>query len=307
MGIKITNVKMAHIIRNEQQPREFFDPDALRELADSIKEYGLLQPIVLRRLAVNKHEIVAGERRWRAFQLLDEITIPAVVVNETDDLRAFKASVSENLNREDMLPLEEARAFRRIMKEEEGATEATVAADFGKTVPFVKQRLALLRLTPELAKHVDAGDIGTQAGVKLADLTEANQKAILKKWAKGEFAGDNALVHFAYAMREQQETTISMIVEDMTEEQQAEHAQRQVKARTTLDTVERLCAKLDEIGKHDPAALAVALQGEVGKRLAQLDRVAEAAQRARFVLRQAQAHADAAEIIVDRAAEPVAA
>ncbi|MEU2590801.1 ParB/RepB/Spo0J family partition protein [Streptomyces albidoflavus] len=292
------NIKMAQIVRREDQPREFFDEAALGELAESIKEYGLIQPIVVRKIESGKYEIVAGERRWRAHKLLNAITIQASITSEADDLRAFKKSASENLQRLDMTPLEEGRAFQRVLDEEEGATEASVAADFKKTVPFVRQRLALLKLIPEFAEHVNKGDVGTQAGVQLAALNPANQRAVLAKWARGDFAGDNQLVHFAYAMKEQQEQTISMLLEELTEEQRQERAKAQAKARNTLDGIEKIRGLLEQIVKADPAELAKALEGQVGARLEQMDRVADAVQKARFQLRQAKAHAEAAEVIV---------
>ncbi|MDX3205162.1 ParB/RepB/Spo0J family partition protein [Streptomyces scabiei] len=292
-------LKMAHIERNESQPREYFDPAKLQELADSIKEYGLLAPILVRHLGPNRYQIIAGERRWRAHQLLDAITIEAKIQGESDDLRAFKMSMTENVTRADMLPLEEARGYDRILTEEEGATEATVAADFGKTVPYIKQRLALLKLTPEVAEQVDAGNIGTQAAVKLAELTDGNQRAVLAKWARGDFAGDNQLVHFAFALRQQQDQEVCMIVEDMTVEEREERARTQTKTRNTLDGIERIRGLLDGLVKMDPADLALALEGEVGARLEQMDRVADAVQKARFALRQAKAHSEAREIIVN--------
>ncbi|MFE5089424.1 ParB/RepB/Spo0J family partition protein [Streptomyces sp. NPDC056638] len=302
MASVIKNLKMAHIVRNENQPREYFDEGQLQELAGSIREYGLMQPIEVRKVGVNRYEIVAGERRWRAHQILGEILIKASIIVEADDLRAFKRSVSENITRADMLPLEEARAFQRVLKDEDGATPATVAKDFSKTVPYVNQRLALLNLTDEVAEQVNAGNIGTQAAVQIAALTPGNQRAVLARWAKGNFAGDNELVHFAYALKQQQGQELSMIVEDMTPEQREERVQAQAKARNTLDGIERIRGLLDQITKADPAELALALEGEVSKRLEQLDRVADAVQKARFNLRQAKAHAEAREITINAAA-----
>ncbi|MFJ7422769.1 ParB/RepB/Spo0J family partition protein [Streptomyces uncialis] len=299
----IKNLKMADIVRNERQPREHFDKAQLQELADSIKEYGLIAPIEVRKLAPRRYEIVAGERRWRAHELLGATLIKASVIEEWDDLRAFKRSVSENVTRADMLPLEEARAFQRVLDEEEGATPATVAKDFSKSTVYITQRLALLKLTDEVAEQVNSGKIGTQAAVQIAALTPGNQRAVLARWAKGAFAGDNELVHFAYALREQQGQVLSMITDDMTPEQREERSRARTAARNTLDGIERIRGLLDRVIKADPAQLALALDGEVGARLEQLDRVAEAVQKARFVVRQAKAHADAAEITLNAAAE----
>ncbi|GAA3371279.1 ParB/RepB/Spo0J family partition protein [Streptomyces sannanensis] len=295
-------LKMAHVVRNENQPREYFDEDALRELAASIQQYGLMQPVVVRKLETNRYELVAGERRWRAHQLIDAITIEARIVDEADDLKAFKRSMSENVNRADMLPLEEARGYQRILDEEEDATEETVAADFGKTVQYIRLRLALLNLTDEVAEQVNAGNIGTQAAVQISRLTPGNQRAVLAKWTRGDFHGDNELVHFAYALKQQQNQEVLLIVEDMSPEERAERARTQTATKNTLDGIERICGLLERIVKADPAELALALEGEVGSRLDQLGRVADTVQKARFNLRQAKAHAEAREIVVNERA-----
>lgn len=304
----IRNLSVDKIRRNEGQPREYFDPAALQELADSIKRFGLMQAVEVRCLGVERgskvYELIAGERRWRAHQLAGLTTIKATVVgDDMDELERFKRSVSENINREDMTPMEEAKAFRRILDGEEEATPAMVAAEFGKSVQYVNLRLALLNLTEEVQKHVNSGAIGTQAAVQIATLTPANQSAVIRKWAKGAFAGDNELVHFAYALRQQQDQTFALIVEDMTPEQREERQRDRTKARSSLDAVERIRGLLEELTKTDPMKLALALEGEVGARLEQLDRVADAVQKARFNLRQAKAHADAREIVTNPEAE----
>ena len=304
----IRTISVDKIRRNERQPREFFDQDALNELAESIKRFGLMQPVEVRCLGVDRgskvYELIAGERRWRAHQLAGLTTIRAeVVADEMDELEAFKRSVSENINREDMTPIEEAKAFRRILDDEEEATPATVAAEFGKSVQFVNLRLALLNLTEEVQQHVNSGAIGTQAAVQIAALTPGNQSAVMRKWAKGAFAGDNELVHFAYALRQQQDQTFALIVEDMTPEEREERQRERTKTRSNLDAVERIRGLLEDLSKADPMKLALALEGEVGARLEQLDRVADAVQKARFNLRQAKAHAEARQIVTNPDAE----
>lgn len=298
----IRTVKMSQVRRNPNQPREYFNEEALKELAASIENYGLITAIEVR--PVDKgYEIVSGERRWRAHQLLEKATIKVSVISEKDDLRAFKRSVSENVNREDMTPFEEANAYQRILDEEGGATEKTVAADFGKTVAYVKLRLQLLNLRLEFQKIVSEGKIGTQAAVQIAQLSLANQGAMLSKFTRGDFESDNQIVHFAYAMKQQQNQAVLMITEDLTPEQKEKRAASQRKTKTTLDKIEQIRALLDEIGATSELKLAEALEGEVGKRLEQLDRVAESLTKARFQLKQAKAHAEAREILVNPEAE----
>ncbi|MFI7136543.1 ParB/RepB/Spo0J family partition protein [Streptomyces massasporeus] len=311
MSHKFATLKMRQIRRNENQPRETFDEEALKELADSIKQHGLLQPIVVRKVAEGGYELVAGERRFRANEMADNITIEAKILlpdggdAEISDMDSFKKAMAENLNREDMLPLEEARGFKKVLDQEEGATPESVAKTFSKSIQYVNFRLALLNLRPEIQTAVDMGHIGTQAAVQIAALSPGNQKAVFEDWKKGDKT-DNQLVHIAYAMRKQEKAAKqdSMVdVEEMTDEEKAERSRAQAKTKSDLDAIERMCTLLEDIGKADPMDLANSLEGEVGKRLEQMDRVAALVQKARFQLRQAKAHADAKEIMVNPAAE----
>ncbi|MFE2842533.1 ParB/RepB/Spo0J family partition protein [Streptomyces scopuliridis] len=312
MPHKYATLKMRQIRRNPNQPRETFNAEALTELAGSIKEHGLLQPIVVRKVEEGGYELVAGERRFRANEMAGNITIEAkILLSEGDaeisDLDSFKKAMAENLNREDMLPLEEARGFKRVLDDEydgDPAQAPGVAKTFSKSVQYVNQRLALLALRPELQTAVDLGHIGTQAAVQIAALSRDNQRAVFEDWKKGD-KSDNQLVHIAYAMRKQEKAAQqdSMVdVEEMTTEEKAQRTRAQAKTKTDLDEIERMCELLDSIGKADPMELARALEGQVGKRLEQMDRVAGFVQKARFQLRQAKAHADASEIMVNPAA-----
>ncbi|MEW1659770.1 ParB/RepB/Spo0J family partition protein [Streptomyces sp. NPDC093707] len=317
MPHKYATLKMSQIHRNSNQPRETFDADALKELAGSIKEHGLLQPVVVRKIGpiVTRksqrctYELVAGERRFRANEMVGNATIEAKILlaegdAEISDMESFKKAMAENLNREDMLPLEEARGFKKVLDEEGEITPeavAKVAEGFSKSAQYVNQRLALLALRPEIQAAVDLGHIGTQAAVQIAALSTGNQKAVFEDWKKGDKT-DNQLVHIAYAMRKQEKAAKqdSMVdVKEMTPEEKAERSRAQVKTKTDLDEIERMCELLDGIGKADPMELARALESEVGKRLEQMDRVAAFVQKARFQLRQAKAHADASEIMVN--------
>lgn len=297
----IRTIPIEKIHRNEHQPREFFEAASLQELADSISRFGLMQPIEVRRdREAGGYEIVAGERRWRAHRLAGITQIKCIIADDDlTTLERFKRSVAENLNRADMTPMEEAKAFRRIADEGEGTVPADVAKEFGKSTQYVNLRLALLNLTEEVQQHVNSGAIGTQAAVQIAALTPGNQSAVMRKWAKGAFAGDNELVHFAYALGQQQNQTFALIVEDLSEEEREKRQRERTATRKSLDTVERMRGLLEELAKADPMKLALALEGEVGARLEQMDRVADAVQKARFNLRQAKAHAEAREIVLN--------
>ncbi|MFC4512151.1 ParB/RepB/Spo0J family partition protein [Streptomyces ehimensis] len=294
----VRTLKMSQVHRNPNQPREHFDPAALEELKNSILRYGMLQDIVVR--PDNErggYEIVAGERRWRAHQLAGKKTIRAKILTVTDELAQFKASMSENITREDMTPFEEAHGFQRVLDEEEGASVESVAKDFSKSTQYVTMRLALLDLHYDVAKVVEDGHIGLLAAVKIAALSTVNQQAVLGKFARGEFSGDNAIIHFAYAMRQQQEQPALLEAEELTEEQRTERLTAQKRTRNALDRIEQVRALLDDIARTDPMKLAEALAGGVQARLDQLDRVADSLSKARFQMRQAKAHADAAQVV----------
>ncbi|MGA4847045.1 ParB/RepB/Spo0J family partition protein [Streptomyces sp. G5(2025)] len=290
-------LKVSQVHRNPRQPREYRNEDALNELATSIDKYGLMQAIEAR--PDNErggYEIVAGERRWRAHQILGPPRC-ATIISEKNELQRFKRSMSENVTREDMTPFEEAHGYQRIPDEEEGATIETVAADFAKTTTYVKLRLALLDLRIESQELVQDGKIGTQAAVQIAALNLADQGSVLSKFVRGEFAADNEIVHFAYAMKQQQDQAVLLVVEEMTEEQRTERAAAQKKTRSTLDTIEQVRELLDEIARTKPLKLAETLETQVGARLDQLDRVAEWLTKARWQLKQAKAHAEARKLV----------
>ncbi|MGW0898924.1 ParB/RepB/Spo0J family partition protein [Streptomyces goshikiensis] len=291
-------VKMTQVRPNPRQPREYFNEEAIQELAKAIDTYGQISPIeVAADDTQGGYQIISGERRYRALTVLGRSTVKVSIVSEKSELRRFKRSMSENVNRKEMTPFEEANGYQRILDEEEGATVETVADDFGKTTAYVKLRLALLNLRLEFQKLVQDGQIGTQAAVQIAALSFANQGALLSKFARGEFKADNEIVHFAFAMKAQQDQQVLMITEDLTDEQREQRAAAQKKTKGTLDKIELVRAMLDEIAKTDPIKLAQALEGQVGARLDQLDRVADSLAKARWQLKQARAHAEAAELI----------
>ncbi|OQX12944.1 MAG: chromosome partitioning protein ParB [Thiothrix lacustris] len=141
----------------QYQPRTRMDPDALQELADSIKAHGLVQPVVVRKLGGGEYELIAGERRWRAAQLAGLHEIPAVV-REIPDQAAAAMSLIENIQREDLNALEEAGALRRLI-DEFGLTHQQTAEAVGRSRAAVTNLLRLLELQPETKALVDAGQL----------------------------------------------------------------------------------------------------------------------------------------------------
>jgi|TARA_B110000483_G_scaffold141911_1_gene169489 ParB family chromosome partitioning protein len=162
------------IERGQYQPRRYFDEDALSELADSIKEQGLLQPIVVRSLSKNKYEIIAGERRWRASQLAGLHSI-SVVIKELDDQAAMVVALIENLQREDLNPMEEAYALSRL-KDEFELTHDQVAKAVGKSRTTVTNLLRLTSLTEAVRKMVENTDLEMGHARALISLEAAQQK-----------------------------------------------------------------------------------------------------------------------------------
>ena len=149
-GVKVLSID--RIESNPGQPRTVFDEDALHELAASIKEHGVLQPILVRPLGENRYQLIAGERRWRATREAGIATIPALV-EEIDDDTALEISIIENLQREDLSPLEEATMFDRMVREH-GYSIRKLADKLGKDKGYLENRLRLADAPEEIRELV---------------------------------------------------------------------------------------------------------------------------------------------------------
>ena len=154
-GDAVFQVALTSIERGRYQPRREFDADSLRELADSIAAQGVIQPIVVRPLADARYEIIAGERRWRASKQAGLEKIP-VVVRDVDEQTALAIALIENIQRDDLAPLEEAGALLRLL-DEFGLTHQQVAEAVGKSRTTVTNLLRLLELEPEVKSMLDQG------------------------------------------------------------------------------------------------------------------------------------------------------
>ena len=150
IGVRI--VPIDHIEPNPEQPRMVFEPEALNELAASIREHGVLQPILVRPLGPNTYQIVAGERRWRASRLAGLETIPALI-EEIDDDTALEIAIIENLQREDLTPLDEAAMYDRMVHEH-GYSIRKLADKLGKDKGYLENRLRLADAPPEIRELV---------------------------------------------------------------------------------------------------------------------------------------------------------
>ena len=156
------------------QPRKNFDSEALSDLADSIRQHGIIQPLTVRRLQSGYYQIIAGERRWRAARMAGLSEVPAVVI-EADDRKAMELAMIENLQREDLNPMEEAKGYQVLM-EQYGMTQEEAAQRVGKSRPAVANALRLLKLCPDVRKLVEEGAISGGHGRTLVTLNEKQQK-----------------------------------------------------------------------------------------------------------------------------------
>lgn len=158
------------------QPRKQFDPDALADLADSIREHGIIQPLTVRKLQSGYYQIIAGERRWRAARMAGLSQVPAIII-EADDRKAMELAMIENLQREDLNPIEEAEGFQVLM-DHYNMTQEEAASRVGKSRSTVANALRLLKLIPSVRALVEDGQLsGGHARTLLPLSAELQQKA----------------------------------------------------------------------------------------------------------------------------------
>ena len=162
------------IIPNRFQPREVFNEQALKELAVSIKEHGVIQPIIVRKVE-NKYEIIAGERRYKASTMAGLTKIPAIVKN-LDDKESSKVALIENLQRKDLSPIEEARTYQKILELEDSMTQEQLAATMGKTQSSVSNKLRLLALPDEIQDALLKEKISERHARSLLNIEDKNEQ-----------------------------------------------------------------------------------------------------------------------------------
>ena len=179
----VQDVKLSLIRPNPYQPRRTFDQKALRELASSIQESGVFQPIILRQPdpKLKRYELIAGERRFRASKLAKQTTIPAIIRTMSDE-KMMEVAVLENLQREDLTPLEEAQAYQTLM-DKLSLTQAQVAERLGKSRPYIANYLRLLGLPNEIKELVSAGKLSMGQARTLLSLKDRRQLVKLAKQA----------------------------------------------------------------------------------------------------------------------------
>jgi ParB family chromosome partitioning protein len=171
-GATYREVPVGAIVPNPRQPREHFDEEALAELVTSIKEVGLLQPVVVREVAEGRYELIMGERRLRASREAGLEAIPAIV-RETPDDAMLRDALLENLHRQQLNPLEEAAAYQQLL-EEFGATHEQLAERIGRSRSQVTNTIRLLNLPPTVQKRVAAGVLSAGHARALLSLDDAD-------------------------------------------------------------------------------------------------------------------------------------
>ncbi len=174
---QVIKVPVSAIVPNRFQPRKVFNADNIAELASTIEQHGLLQPIILREYEDQKYEIIAGERRFRAIQTLKWAELPAIV-QTMDDHETASMALIENLQREELTAVEEAQAYKDLMKLND-FTHASLAEKMGKSQSFVANKLRLLKLSQPVQEAIMNHEISERHGRSLLRLDEFKQQMIL--------------------------------------------------------------------------------------------------------------------------------
>ncbi len=179
---RIWKIAINKLVANEFQPRQIFVKEKLQELANSIKEQGVLQPIVARKIANGRFEIIAGERRWRAAQLAGQHEVP-VILKEADDRKSLELALIENIQRENLNPIEEAEAFEQLMRDF-SLSHQEISEKVGKDRSSVTNALRLLTLVPEVKRMLSEGIISAGHAKALLAITDPiKQKEVAKRIA----------------------------------------------------------------------------------------------------------------------------
>jgi ParB family chromosome partitioning protein len=179
---KITSLRLALIDPKSDQPRKYFDKEALEQLARSISENGVLQPILVRLIGEGgRYQIIAGERRFRAAKLAGLSEIPAIIL-ERDDKATAKIALIENVQREDLNPLEEARGYKAL-QDEYGMTQEELANEVGKSRPAIANTVRLLDLPEEVLTLVASGELSAGAARTLLGLKSRDDMILLAQRA----------------------------------------------------------------------------------------------------------------------------
>lgn len=307
-------VPIDRIDRDENQPRKVFDPVKLEELAGSIKELGLVQPVSLRYVpSTKRYVLIAGERRWRASKMAGLTELPAVVNHGvTEGARETLArQVAENCGRDDMTPIEEAESFQRLV--EAGYTVDEVAKLVGKSPAYVGWRIDLLRLTGPLREALAKGHLQVGLAWYVSLLNADNQMRFLVRHTRGEFKSVRDAEAFAQAARaeekrQEEQGSFFVLSDEATDNKDSQEAipgsldLPESEREKLVDDRRKLVGKIDklslmgeilsELASADPEVLAVLLAGTPGGvpgHQLRIEHLRELTHKAHKNLRQAQA------------------
>jgi ParB family transcriptional regulator, chromosome partitioning protein len=237
-GARFAELPVGAIHPNPKQPRHVFDEEALEELKVSIREVGLLQPIVVRDLGDDRYELVMGERRWRAAQAVGKETIPAIVRDTRDDAM-LRDALLENIHRANLNPLEEAAAYQQLL-EEFGATHEELAKRIGRSRPQISNTIRLLNLPAPVQRRVAAGVLSAGHARALLSLedSDAQEQLALRIVAEG------------LSVRATEEL-VSLAVADGPSKKPAPSRRAKVHAPALNDLADRLSDRFDTRVKVD--------------------------------------------------------
>lgn len=248
---QVVEIPVAAIVPNQYQPRKVFDQTEIQELAQTISEHGLLQPIVVREFRPGEYEIIAGERRFRAVKLLQWEKIPAIVEKMTDAESASLALI-ENLQRAQLSPVEEAQAYKQLM-EFNHLTQATLAKGMGKSQSFVANKLRLLKLIKPVQNAILDGRITERHGRALLSLDEDQQRTLLME-----------IVNQHWNVRQTEDAVAQMLGKPTSAEKAAQQAVQEKASQSDAVTPSNSATENDAVA--EPAAKKPAKQKRAKKK-----------------------------------------
>lgn len=248
---QVVEIPVAAIVPNQYQPRKVFDQTEIQELAQTISEHGLLQPIVVREFRPGEYEIIAGERRFRAVKLLQWEKIPAIVEKMTDAESASLALI-ENLQRAQLSPVEEAQAYKQLM-EFNHLTQAALAKGMGKSQSFVANKLRLLKLIKPVQNAILDGRITERHGRALLSLDEDQQRTLLME-----------IVNQHWNVRQTEDAVAQMLGKPTSAEKAAQQAVQEKASQSDAAAPSNSATENDAVA--EPAAKKTAKQKQAKKK-----------------------------------------
>lgn len=202
----VCNINIDEIKANSQQPRKFFDDNKLMELAESLKEHGIIQPLILRK-EENGYSIIAGERRWRAAKLAKVKKIPAIIMN-LSDAKLLQVSLIENIQREDLNPIEEAIAYQKLLNEYK-LTQEELSLKIGKSRTSISNTMRLLNLDERVKDYIIQGVI-----------SEGHGRALLPLEGELQYELSQKIIDDSLSVRETEKIVKRLCSKDVTEERE---------------------------------------------------------------------------------------